>query len=384
MCLSRPSIEAGFERRPTRLSAIRGASFAEPSETVTGAIIRPLPYGSGRYPQSVLSFATDDMSTAQARSRVSVSPPSPPAVRPFLKWAGGKRQLLPEITRFVPPSFGAYCEPFLGSGAVYFDLESRGLLEGRRAALMDNNPDLIGAWLSLREDPEAVIRALRRLAGSHRDDPKAAYYRVRDERFNPARAELISAGGRWSEDYDASLAAMFVYLNRTGFNGLFRLNNAGRFNVPVGRYANPRICDAPNLRAVSTVLSRPGVELREDRFESVCEWAMPGDFIYFDPPYAPTSATASFTAYTPGGFNGDAQRRLQMVVVELARRGCHVLLSNSTAPDITALYADNVMARAAGLRAVRVSARRAINSRGGSRGAVEEYLISNIPARDRT
>jgi len=163
---------------------------------------------------------------------------------------------------------------------------------------------------------------------------------------------------------------------------LFHLNNAGRFNVPVGRYANPRICDAPNLRAVSTVLSRPGVEVREDRFESVCEWAMPGDFIYFDPPYAPTSATASFTAYTPGGFDVDAQRRLQMVVVELARRGCHVLLSNSTAPEITALYADNVVARAAGLRAVRVSARRAINSRGGSRGAVDEYLISNVPSQD--
>ena len=322
------------------------------------------------------------MSTSPARRRASVSPLPRPAVRPFLKWAGGKRQLLPVLSRFVPAGFGAYREPFLGSGALYFDLERRGRLDGRRAVLMDNNPDLMGAWLAIRREPERVIRGLRRLAAAHRADPRATYYRVRDERFNPARAALRQTGGRWSEHYTASLAAMFVYLNRTGFNGLFRLNAGGGFNVPVGRYVNPRICDAPNLRAVAAALSRPGVELLEEGFESVCEWAMPGDFLYFDPPYAPLSATASFTAYTPGGFVADAQRRLQQVVVELARRGCHVLLSNSTAPEITALYADNVVARAAGLRAHRVPARRAINSRGGGRGLVDEYLISNILPRD--
>ncbi len=317
-----------------------------------------------------------------ARRRASESTAPPSAIRPFLKWAGGKRQLLSQLARFYPRRFGAYCEPFLGSGAVFFDLHGLGRLEGRRVVLLANNADLIGCWLAVRGEAERVIRGLRRLSTAHRSDPRLCYYRVRDERFNPARQRLRASGARWGEHYTPALAAMLIYLNRTGFNGLFRLNASGGFNVPVGRYVNPRICDAVNLRAVSAALSRPGVELREDRFESVCEWAMPGDFIYFDPPYAPVSSTSSFTAYTPGGFSSDDQSRLQQVVIELARRGCHVLLSNSTAPEVTALYADNVVARAAGLRAYRVSARRAINSRGAARGAVDEYLISNIPPRD--
>jgi len=312
--------------------------------------------------------------------------PGPPAVnrpvRPFLKWAGGKRQLLSQLARFLPRRFDAYCEPFLGSGALFFALHGWGRLAGRRAVLMDSNADLIGCWLAVRNQTERVIRGLRRLAVAHTADPQGSYYRVRDERFNPLRRQIHDAGRRLGECYTPSLAAMLIYLNRTGFNGLFRLNAAGGFNVPFGRYSNPRICDADNLRQVSATLDRPGVEVRVDRFELVCEWAMPGDFIYFDPPYAPLSPTSSFTAYTPGGFSSDAQCRLQQVVIELARRGCHVLLSNSTAPEITALYVDNVVARAAGLRAVRVPARRTISARPTARGAVDEYLISNIPRTD--
>lgn len=322
---------------------------------------------------------------ADRRPESNLPDPSRPAqVRPFLKWAGGKRQLLPQLARFQPASFGAYCEPFLGSGALFFDLHSRGALGDRRVVLMDNNADLVGSFLSVRNAVPRVIRCLRRLAEAHALDPSGCYYRVRDQRFNPMRRRLAEddgsagSGGRQSERYTPALAAMLIYLNHTGFNGLFRLNASGGFNVPAGRYVNPRICDASNLRAASSALSRPDVEVRENRFESVCEWAKPGDFLYFDPPYAPTSATSSFTAYTPGGFSLDDQRRLQQIVVELARRGCHVLLSNSTAPEITALYADNVVARAAGLRAHRVTARRAINSRGAARGLVDEYLISNI------
>ncbi|MDA1095150.1 MAG: Dam family site-specific DNA-(adenine-N6)-methyltransferase [Acidobacteria bacterium] len=320
--------------------------------------------------------------TTQRRAPLSVSDaPGPKPVRPFLKWAGGKRQLLSQLARFQPATFGAYCEPFLGSGALFFDLHNRGVLDDRRVVLMDNNADLIGSFLSVRNDVSRVIRSLKRLSDAHQLEPSVCYYRVRDQRFNPARRRLApndESTTRRSERYTPSLAAMLIYLNHTGFNGLFRLNSSGGFNVPEGRYVNPRICDASNLRAVSSALARPGVEVRENRFESVCEWARPGDFLYFDPPYAPTSATSSFTAYTPGGFSVDDQRRLQQIVVELARRGCHVLLSNSTAPEITALYADNVVARAAGLRAHRVTSRRAINSRGSARGLVDEYLISNI------
>ena len=353
---------------------------------VYGSLVRGLPPFRAIICEPFTSLSGyEKMTTVPAQSRATSRRPAASShveIRPFLKWAGGKRQLLPQLARFQPPRFGAYCEPFLGSGALFCDLQNRGLLSGRRAVLMDNNSDLVGCWLAVRREAPRGIRSLRRLAAAHASDPNDTYYRVRDERFNPGRRKLSLTDGRWGERYTPGLAAMLIYLNRTGFNGLFRLNAAGGFNVPIGRYVNPRICDAGNLRRVSDVLSRPGVEIREDDFESVCEWAMPGDFVYFDPPYAPVSATASFTAYTSGGFPSASQCRLQQVVIELARRGCYVLLSNSITPVITALYVDNVVARAAGLRAYKVSARRSINSRGSARGLVGEYLISNIKRRD--
>ena len=326
------------------------------------------------------------MTTMSARRQIPLSTQGPiaksVAVRPFLKWAGGKRQLLPQLARFHPLEFGNYFEPFLGSGALFFDLHGRGRLSGRRVVLIDDNTDLIGCWLAVRNDTEKVIRALRRLSNAHRIDPHACYYRVRDQRFNPARQRLFAGPVRVDRDYPAGLAAMLIYLNRTGFNGLFRLNSKGGFNVPLGRYTNPQICDAKNLRQVSSVLVRSGVDVRESKFEAVSEWAAPGDFIYFDPPYAPLSPSSSFTSYLPGGFPIAAQRNLQQLVIALVRRGCYVLLSNSTASEITSLYADNAQARAVGLRAYRVPARRAINANARDRGTVEEYLITNIPPQD--
>jgi len=265
------------------------------------------------------------MARRQSPLSTQVSVPTPVSARPFLKWAGGKRQLLSQIARFHPARFGAYFEPFLGSGALFFDLHGRGRLSGRRVVLMDDNTDLIGCWLAVRNDSEKVIRALRRLSNAHRIDPHACYYRVRDRRFNPARQRLFAGPVRVDRDYPAGLAAMLIYLNRTGFNGLFRLNSKGGFNVPLGRYTNPQICDAKNLRQVSSVLVRSGVDVRESKFEAVSEWAAPGDFIYFDPPYAPLSPSSSFTSYLPGGFPIAAQRNLQQVVIALVRRGCYVL-----------------------------------------------------------
>ena len=174
---------------------------------------------------------------------------------------------------------------------------------------------------------------------------------------------------------------MLIYLNRAGFNGLFRLNSHGGFNVPIGRYKNPLICDADNLRAVARAL-RANVTLVQDNFESVLAHAKRGDFVYFDPPYAPMTRTALFTSYTSTGFSLEDQERLQQVVVELAARGCWVLLSNSTAPDITRLYDGNPEAVAVGLRAHKVPARRAINSDAAKRGKVLAYLITNIPRRE--
>ena len=300
-----------------------------------------------------------------------------PTMRPLLKWAGGKRQLLPQLRRFYPSVFTRYCEPFVGSGAVFFDLYAAGRLAGREAILIDSNPDLIGCYEAVRDAPDAVGRALVRLAASHARDARGHYFSVRDELFNPERERRRAANGRIA--YTPDLAAMFIYLNRTGFNGLFRVNASGAFNVPPGRYERPRIADAEKLARAAAALSAPGVELRWGSFESTLEFAQAGDFLYFDPPYAPVSRTASFTAYTTARFSLGDQARLLAVVVELARRGCHLVVSNSTAGEIAAMYDRNTDARAAGLRTHRVQARRAINSKASHRGPVFEYLMVHAP-----
>ena len=301
-------------------------------------------------------------------------------LRPFLKWAGGKRQLLPTFREFYPERFRAYHEPFLGSGAVFFDLAAEGRLGNGGVRLTDVNADLVGCWLRLRDDLDAVVERLRALAADYEADPDDHYYRVRG-RFNPARQAIMNGTGPRAERYTADLAAMFIYLNRTGYNGLFRLNSRGLFNVPRGRYKNPRICDEENLRRVSAALSTLSVTVEPAGFDAVLRTARKGDFIYFDPPYAPLSTTAYFTSYTSHGFDGDDQRRLQQVAVELAAKGCHVLLSNSTAPEITALYDGNRDAERAGLAAYTVPARRAINSNASRRAGVREYVITNLPRR---
>ena len=303
---------------------------------------------------------------------------APHTVRPFLKWAGGKRQLLPEIRRFYPKTFKSYLEPFVGSGAVFFDLCSRGRLAGHSSTLLDSNSDLVGCYLNIRDHRSAVVKALSRLATARTHDPEGHYYRVRDEKFNPQRKRLANGRGPNSQRYSPSLTAMLIYLNRTGFNGLFRLNSKGCYNVPIGRYKNPTICDADNLTAVEYALSSD-VEIQEDHFETTLDLAKKHDFVYFDPPYAPLTRTAHFTSYTATGFSASDQERLQQVVIELARRGCFVLLSNSTAPDITRLYDGNPATTAVGLRAYKVPARRTINSTPNKRGTVLEYLITNVP-----
>lgn len=301
--------------------------------------------------------------------------------QPFLKWAGGKRQLLATLRRFVPPTFARYYEPFIGSGALFFDLAGRGALDGRPVTLGDCNADLVGCYLTIRDRVEATIAALQALAAGHARDPHGHFYRVRDERFNPARAAARGAAGGLAASYTPELAAMLLYLNRTGYNGLFRLNARGGFNVPVGRYAKPAICDPDNLRAVSRTLSARDLRIIEGPFDESVRDAGRGDFVYFDPPYAPLSPTSDFTSYTAHGFGSADQRRLQETVLDLVGRGAAVVLSNSTAPEITALYRDDPRARRAGLHAHTVPARRAINSKAVARGDVLEYVITNVPQR---
>lgn len=292
-----------------------------------------------------------------------------PKARPLLKWAGGKRQLLPVIRPLYPSHFDRYIEPFFGSGAVFFDLHAHGLLRGREARLVDANPDLVGCYRMLRDRTSDVIAALGSLADEHRAGGEAHFYDVRDRRFNPARAD---AGGA----YTPELAAMLIYLNRTGFNGLFRLNRRGEFNVPAGRYVNPTICDTAHLHTVADALRRDGVSMELGSFEQSIADAGRGDFVYCDPPYEPLSRTSSFANYTAHGFTAIDQKRLQKAVVAAAARGASVVVSNSSAPLIESLYT-SPEAKKAGLTLTRVPARRAINSRAALRGTVDEVLVTN-------
>lgn len=270
--------------------------------------------------------------------------------RPFLKWAGGKGQLLPELlARVARVEFRRYHEPFIGGGALFFELAASGRLGPYKPFLSDRNANLMDAYLGVRDDVEGVIAALKRHAERH---SKEHYYAVRAE----TPVELCER------------AARIIYLNRTCFNGLYRENSRGQFNVPMGRYANPTICDEENLRAVARALRKAAVECRS--FESVLETARPGDLVYFDPPYVPVSKTASFTAYDKDGFGPERQCRLAEVFAILSERGVYVLLSNSMTESVRELYR--------GFTVEEVSARRAVNSKADRRGAVPEALVRNF------
>ena len=318
--------------------------------------------------------------SSSVRGTVSAPHSSDPTsrVRPFLKWAGGKRQMLPHLRQFVPPTFARYVEPFLGSAAFFLDLYAGGRIDSHRVVLGDTNADLVGTYSAVAGQVDQVIRALQKLGAGHSSGGAEHYYKIRDTEFNPKRRKLDIIRTDGPVTYPPTLAAMFIYLNRTGFNGLYRLNTRGDFNVPAGRYANPQICDAENIRAVARVLKSPLVELQHSAFESTVAQCSAGDLVYFDPPYAPLSSTASFTSYTAQGFGDADQQRLQRVVIDLAQRGCSVVVSNSTAPLIAALYETDAAAKRAGLRTYRVPARRAINSDASRRGTIDEYVITNV------
>lgn len=298
-------------------------------------------------------------------------------MRPFLKWIGGKRQLLPVLRRFYPNTHGRYFEPFVGGGAVFFDLFAGGHVNGHGAVLSDDNADLIGCYRRLSRSLDEVLGHLDRLAAEHSVRGRECYLEVRDQRFNPMRKAWRDRGADL-DDYSAELAAMLIYLNRTGYNGLFRQNAKGLYNVPPGRYDSPRVVNRPLLTRAAAILGSPGVRLEHGAFHRMVDEAQAGDFVYFDPPYAPLSMTANFDRYTGRGFSNADQARLQQLVISLASRGVHVLLSNSVAPSMRSLYEENEAVTAAGLRTFRFPARRSVNSRPDRRGLVEELVVSNV------
>jgi DNA adenine methylase len=263
------------------------------------------------------------------------------AARPFLKWAGGKRGLIAQIQAHLPASFNRYLEPFVGGAALFFHLRPR------RAILSDTNERLVRTYRGLQRDPERVIDLL-------------GGFRYERGFYEELRAREIDA-----ED-DAAVAAWLIYLNRTGFNGLYRVNSQNRFNVPFGRHASPTICNAARLRACAAALA--GVAIEVSDFEMTARQARKGDLVYFDPPYVPLSATSSFTGYTRAGFGDAEQQRLRDLALELRRRGVHVIVSNSAAPRVYELYGGS-------FELIEVQARRSINRRGDGRGAITELVI---------
>lgn len=266
---------------------------------------------------------------------------------PFLKWAGGKRGLLPRLRPLIPRTIETYYEPFVGGGALFFELAR--VRRFRKAKLADRNEELIQCYAAIKRDYEQVVRALE----AHRYERKA-FYAVREQ--DPTKLT------------DPMRAARTIYLNQCGFNGLYRVNKSGRFNVPFGNHRNPSFVRPELLKSVAAALQN--AELMVGDFEQAVDGATPADFVYFDPPYVPLSATSSFTAYARDGFDAVDQGRLANLLRRLGKSGVPALLSNSDCPVTRELYR--------GLRPKAVDARRAINSNAAKRGPVSELIVRSF------
>jgi len=268
--------------------------------------------------------------------------------KPFLKWAGGKTQLLPEIMKHVPDKIKTYFEPFLGGGAVFFELYNRRMF--KEAILSDINLELILTWRALQFEIDHVIARLK-----EKKNNRDFFY---DERIK-----------EYPEMNLPDIAARMIYLNKTCFNGLYRVNKKGRFNVPFGKYKNPMLCNEPLLRSVSDCLRKTETVILCKDFEHLEKWLTKDSFIYIDPPYIPISQTSNFTSYSKDGFNMKDQERLAAFMFRLKERGIKALLSNAACMATRTLYA--------GLNIFTVEARRRINRDATKRGPVQELLVRN-------
>lgn len=270
-------------------------------------------------------------------------------VAPVVKWVGGKRQLLNEITPLLPKKITSYCEPFLGGGAVLFSIQPS------KAIVNDLNGDLIVVYETIRDDVETLIADLKK----HENTPEY-FYSIRDMDRNKETYQSMSKVER---------ASRLLYLNKTCFNGLFRVNSSGEFNSPFGHYKNPNIVNEPVLRAVSKYFASSSITFCNEDFATTLDKVGKGSFVYLDPPYDPVSDTASFTGYNKGGFDKNEQIRLKKCCDELTKKGIKFMLSNSATDFIKELYE--------GYNISVVKAKRAINSDASKRGAIEEVLIRN-------
>lgn len=272
--------------------------------------------------------------------------------QPFLKWAGGKRQLLEDIKPYIPKRYNTYYEPFVGAGAVLFELQPK------KAVINDINEELINCYNIINNSIDELIKELEKYANKNEED---FYYEVRE----------LDRKEKYKEMSNVEKAARIIYLNKTCYNGLFRVNSQGQFNVPFGKYKNPKILDEAVLKAINHYFNNSNVTICNGDYEQVLQTAKKGDFIYIDPPYDPVSDTASFTGYSLDGFGKEEQKRLKNVFDSLTKKKCKVMLSNSATDFILDLYRDYKDTT------VIVSANRSINSVSSKRGKIEEVLVMN-------
>ena len=273
--------------------------------------------------------------------------------KPFVKWAGGKRQLIPILNENLPKTFGTYYEPFIGGGALLFHILTE--RDGQKCSISDLNSDLVLAYTTIRNRIDDLISSLKSHEKNYRKDSKVYYYSVRES--NP-RSEIEKT-------------SRLLFLNRTCFNGLYRVNSKGKFNVPLGRYTNPNIVNEDNLRSVSAILQTSKVSIKCRDFEAVLRDAKKGDLVYFDPPYQPVSDTANFTSYTNKDFTDSDLERLANLCNKLDSKGCKVLLSNSDSKQVSSMFSEKPW------KVNKIQANRSINSNSKKRTGHFELLIKN-------
>lgn len=294
--------------------------------------------------------------------------------RPFLKWAGGKTQLLSILIESLPmrPKDGyTYAEAFLGGGALFFELKNRGWIKS--ATLNDANPELILCYKAIRDSLSDVVKELRNIENSFPESLELQsdyFYKARKE-WN---SEICKSVALYPKKLIARRVALTIFLNKTCYNGLFRVNSKGEFNTPFGKYKNPKICDEPNLRSVSESLQ--DVELLCGDYSRLTNQNKSFDFIYFDPPYRPLTTSSSFTAYNKSGFNDENQKELSNFVKTVSKTDIHILLSNSD-PKVADPSDEFFDVLYEGFHIKRILASRMINSKGDGRGKITEILVSN-------
>ena len=272
------------------------------------------------------------------------------ALQPFTKWTGGKRQLLPVIRELMPKKYNRYFEPFVGGGALFFDLAPK------NAVINDFNTELINCYQQIKDNPQELIEILK----VHQEYNSKEYYLDLRSADRDERIDMMS---------EVQRAARILYMLRVDFNGLYRVNSNNQFNVPYGRYKNPKIVDENLVSAISTYLNNNQIEIKKGDFEKAVLDVQPGDFVYFDPPYIPLSETSAFTSYTHEGFSYDDQVRLRDTFKKLSDTGAYVMLSNSSSFLVEELYRD--------FNIHYVEATRTNGAKSSSRGKISEIIVTN-------